>query len=44
MISEPLQGNRYFIIKSQITKKDWAYFVRYIAEQLYSIAKKHFGS
>jgi hypothetical protein len=35
MANEPLKGKRYVKIKSHKTKKDWAYFVRYIADQLY---------
>jgi len=40
MANEPLKGKRYIRIKSSKTKKDWAYFVRYIADQLYSRAEK----
>jgi hypothetical protein len=35
-----LKGKRYVRIKSSKTKKDWAYFVRYIANQLYPRAEK----
>jgi hypothetical protein len=40
MANEPLKGKRYIRIKSTKTKKDWAYFVRYIADQLYPRAEK----
>ena len=40
MANEPLKGKRYVRIKSRKTKKDWAYFVRYIADRLYSKAEK----
>ena len=40
MANEPLQGKRYIRIKKSKTKKDWAYFVRYIADQLYPRAEK----
>jgi hypothetical protein len=40
MANEPLKGKRYIRIKSSKTKKDWAYFVRYIADQLYPRAEK----
>lgn len=33
--NEPLKGKRYIRIKKSKTKRDWAYFVRYIADQLY---------
>lgn len=38
--NEPLKGKRYIRIKSSKTKKDWARFVRYIADQLYPRAEK----
>ncbi len=38
--NEPLKGKRYIRIRSSKTKKDWAYFVRYIADQLYPRAEK----
>jgi len=40
MANEPLKGKRYIRIKKSKTKKDWAYFVRYIADQLYPRAVK----
>ncbi len=40
MANEPLKGKRYVKIKSHKTKKDWAYFVRYIADQLYPRAER----
>ena len=40
MANEPLKGKRYIRIKKSKTKKDWAYFVRYIADQLYPKAEK----
>ena len=40
MANEPLKGKRYIRIKKTKTKKDWAYFVRYIADQLYPRAEK----
>jgi hypothetical protein len=40
MANESLKGKRYVSIKSSKTKKDWAYFVRYIADQLYRRAEK----
>jgi hypothetical protein len=40
MANEPLKGKRYVRIKSRKTKKDWAYFVRYIADRLYPKAEK----
>ena len=40
MANEPLKGKRYIRIKSTKTKKDWACFVRYIADQLYPKAEK----
>ncbi len=38
--NEPLRGKRYTRIKSRRTKKDWAYFVKHIAEKLYPNAEK----
>jgi len=38
--NEPLRGKRYTRIKSRRTKKDWAYFVKHIAERLYPNAEK----
>ncbi len=38
--NEPLKGKRYIRIRKTRTKKDWAYFVRYIADQLYPKAEK----
>jgi hypothetical protein len=38
--NEPLKGKRYIRIKKSKTKKDWAYFVKYIADQLYPRAVK----
>lgn len=38
--NEPLKGKRYIRIKKSKTKKDWAYFVRYIADQLYPRAER----
>ena len=40
MANEPLKGKRYIRIKKSKTKKDWACFVRYIADQLYPKAEK----
>src|SRR5690554_5471573 len=40
MANEPLKGKRYIRIKKSKTKKDWAHFVRYIADQLYPRAIK----
>ena len=40
MANEPLKGKRHIRIKKSKTKKDWAYFVRYIADQLYPRAEK----
>lgn len=40
MANEPLKGKRYVKIKTHKTKKDWAYFVRYIADKLYPRAEK----
>jgi len=38
--NEPLKGKRYTKIKSRKTKKDWAYFIKYIADRLYPKAEK----
>ena len=38
--NEPLKGKRYIRIKKSKTKRDWAYFVRYIADQLYPRAER----
>lgn len=40
MANEPLKGKRYIKIKPSKTKKDWAHFVRYIADKLYPRADK----
>ena len=40
MANEPLKGKRYIRIKKSKTKRDWAYFVRYIADQLYPRAER----
>lgn len=40
MANEPLKGKRYIKIKSSKTKKDWARFVRHIADKLYPKADK----
>lgn len=40
MANEPLKGKRYIRIKKSKTKKDWANFVKYIADQLYPNAEK----
>lgn len=40
MANEPLKGKRYVKIRSNKTKKDWAHFVRYIADQLYPRAER----
>jgi hypothetical protein len=40
LANEPLKGKRYIRIKKSKTKKDWAYFVRYIADHLYPRADK----
>jgi hypothetical protein len=40
MANEHLKGKRYVKIKSHKTKKDWAHFVRYIADKLYPRAEK----
>ena len=38
--NEPLKGKRYVQIKKSKTKKDWAYFVKHIADRLYPNAEK----
>jgi hypothetical protein len=38
--NEPLKGKRYIQIKKSRTKKDWAYFVKHIADRLYPKAEK----
>jgi transposase len=40
MANEPLKGKRYVQIKENKTKKDWAYFIRDLADQQYKDAKK----
>lgn len=40
MANEPLRGKRYIKIKSSKTKKDWAYFIKHIADRLYPEAAK----
>ena len=40
MANEPLRGKRYIKIKSRKTKKDWAYFIKHIADRLYPKAEK----
>lgn len=35
--SEPLTGKRYVQVKSTRTKKDWANFIKYIADTLCSL-------
>jgi hypothetical protein len=40
MANEPLKGKRYVQIKKSKTKKDWAYFVKHIADRLYPNAEK----
>ena len=40
--NEPLKGKRYIRIKHSKTKRDWAYFARYIADRLYPNAEKIF--
>ena len=38
--NEPLKGRRYTKIKSRKTKKDWASFIKHIADRLYPKAEK----
>jgi hypothetical protein len=40
MANEPLKGKRYTRIKSSKTKKDWAYFIKHIADRFYPKAEK----
>ena len=40
MASEPLVGKRYVQVKSTKTKKDWAYFIKELAENHYKDAIK----
>jgi len=40
LANEPLKGKRYVQIKKSKTKKDWAYFVKHIADRLYPNAEK----
>jgi hypothetical protein len=40
MANEPLKGNRFVEITEYKTKKDWAMFVKKIAEEMYPQAKK----
>ena len=40
MANEPLKGKRYVEIKESKTKKDWAYFVRELADNQYEDAIK----
>ncbi len=40
MANEPLKGKRYVEIKESKTKKDWAYFVRELADNQYEDATK----
>ena len=40
MANEPLKGTRYVEIKERKTKKDWAYFIRGLADIHYRGAKK----
>lgn len=40
MANEPLRGKRYVEVTKQKTKKDWAYFVRDIADKHYPKAKR----
>ncbi len=42
MANEPLRGKRFVQIEKSKTKKDWAYFVKHIAERLYPHAEKIF--
>lgn len=42
MANEPLKGKRYVEIKERKTKKDWARFIKIIADSLYKSAKKIF--
>lgn len=40
MANEPLRGKRYVTVTKQKTKKDWAHFVRDIANKYYPKAKR----
>ncbi len=40
MANEPLKGRRYIEIRERKTKKDWAYFIRNLADIHYKKAKK----
>ena len=40
MANEPLKGKRYIEIKERKTKKDWAYFIRVLADIHYKEARK----
>lgn len=40
MANEPLKGTRYVEVKQSKTKKDWAYFVKTLADSQYPHAKK----
>lgn len=40
MASEPLQGTRYVEVKTRKTKKDWAYFIKVLADDHYKHAKR----
>ncbi len=40
MANEPLRGTRYVEVKTNKKKKDWAYFIKEIADSQYKKAKK----
>ena len=40
MASEPLKGTRYVQVKATKTKKDWAYFIKCLADEQYKEAKR----
>ena len=40
MANEPLKGTRYVEIKETKTKKDWAYFIKVLADEQYRKSKK----
>ena len=40
MANEPLNGTRYVEIKKTKTKKDWAYFIKVLADEQYRKSKK----
>lgn len=40
MANEPLKGTRYVEVKQRKTKKDWAYFIKKLADELYRDALK----